>query len=86
MERMRSGSPMRKRPALAQGLDDVVVAGPDEVAEVIAAQIVPDVLHRVQLWRVWGYQQQGDVVRHRQFPAGLVPSGTVAEHLFDPGV
>ena len=67
-------------PCGGAGLDDVFEGWPDAVAELVASQIVPDILHRVQLGRVWRYRQQADVAWHCQFPAGLVPSRAVAEH------
>ena len=67
-------------PCGGAGLDDVFVGWPDVVAELIASQIVPDILHRVQLRRVWRYGQQADVTWHRQFASGLVPSRAVADH------
>ena len=67
-------------PCGGAGLDDVFVGWPDVVAELVASQIVPDILHRVQLRRVWRYVQQADVAGHRQFASGLVPSRAVADH------
>ena len=67
-------------PCGGAGLDDVFVGWPDVVAELVASQIVPDILHRVQLRRVWRYVQQADVTWHRQFASGLVPSRAVADH------
>jgi hypothetical protein len=39
-------------PSILAGGDDCLVAVPNTLAELIAAQIVPDVLHRVEVWRV----------------------------------
>jgi hypothetical protein len=66
-------------PGLFASCDDVVVAVPDEPAELIGPQIVPDVFHRVQLWRIGWQGQQGNVVRYAQCPALLVLPGSVAD-------
>src|SRR3982074_1857719 len=46
-------------PSILAGGDDCLVAVPNTLAELIAAQIVPDVLHRVQVCR----QGQGEGAR-----------------------
>src|SRR4051794_27040415 len=52
------GEPVGRRhepvPGLAAGRDDRVVVGPDPQAELVLAQVLPDVLDRVQLGRVGG--------------------------------
>jgi hypothetical protein len=45
------GIPNEELPSVLAGGDDGFIAVPDEAAELIAAEIVPDVLHRVD-WRV----------------------------------
>src|SRR6185437_10391636 len=37
-----------KQPCLSAGFDDRLVAVPDEAAQFVASEIIPDVLHRVQ--------------------------------------
>ena len=66
-------------PCRCAGLDDCLVAVPDQGAELVVSQIFPDVLHRVQFRRVGRQGQQRDVVGHAQSAAGLVPAGAVAE-------
>jgi len=68
-------------PGVFAGVLDCLVAVPDAQAELVAAQILPDVLDRVQFGCVGRQRQQGDVVGDGQTLAGLVPSGAVAhEH------
>jgi hypothetical protein len=43
-------------------LDNGFVCVPDEIAEFVGAQVLPDVLHRVQLRRVSWQGNQGDIV------------------------
>jgi len=66
-------------PSCDAGVDDGVVAAPNRCAELVLAQVMPDVLHGVQLWRVGRQAQQRDVARHMQPPAGLVPACAVAD-------
>ncbi|GAN75774.1 hypothetical protein Apmu_0808_02 [Acidiphilium multivorum AIU301] len=49
------------------------------MAEEVAAQKLPDVFDRVELWRIGWQRQQADIVWHWQTFAGLMPAGTV-EH------
>ena len=63
-------------PGLATGLDDGVVIFEDAVGEPILAQVLPDVLDRVQLGRARGQQDDGEVFRDLELVAA-VPSGTV---------
>src|SRR5271168_1651223 len=44
-------------PGALAGVDDGLVGVPDQVAELVAAQVFPDILHRVQLRRI-GRQRQ----------------------------
>src|SRR5271157_6201558 len=39
-------------PSVLAGGDDGFIAVPDKPAEFVAAEIVPDVLHRIEFWRV----------------------------------
>src|SRR5690349_18801011 len=69
-------------PRLAAGRDDGVVALPDAMAELVLAQVLPDVLDRVRLGRAGGQRQQREVLGDGKV-AGAVPAGAV-EH--DHGV
>ena len=53
-------------PGVAAGLDDGVVAGPDPQAELVLAQIFPDVLDRIELGAVGRQGQEADVGGDRQ--------------------
>ena len=64
-------------PGVAACIHDGVVSIEDAIAEVVAAQIGPDVFYRVQLRAVWGQVEQGDVVRDAQLVVGLMPSCAV---------
>ena len=64
-------------PSLLAGGDDGFIAVPDAPAEFIAAQVVPDVLHGVEFWRIGRQRQESDVVRGAQTLALPMPSGTV---------
>src|SRR3978361_176275 len=70
-------------PGGGEGLDDGLVTVPDPGAELVAAEVIPDVLHWVQLRRVGRQGQQNDVVWHCEFTACLVPPGTVADQSGD---
>ena len=39
-------------PRIAAGIDDSVVAGEDTIAELVLAQVLPDVLDRIELGRI----------------------------------
>ncbi len=47
------------------------------MAEEVAAQKLPDVFDRVELWRIGWQRQHADIVWHWQTFAGLMPAGTV---------
>ena len=66
-------------PSLLAGGDNGPVAVPDTPAELVATQVVPDVLHRVEFWRVGWQRQERDVVRRAQALARLMPSGTITD-------
>src|ERR1035437_4772645 len=66
-------------PGLSASLDDRIVTVPDEVAELVGAQILPDVFHRVQFGRVGRQFQQRDVVWQMELLASLMPASAVAE-------
>src|ERR1700727_2388887 len=65
-------------PCFRASRDHRVVIIPDEMAEFIAAQVVPDIFHEIQLGRIRWQRQQGYVVRHLQFAAAPVPTRAVA--------
>src|SRR3954463_7212817 len=66
-------------PGLSAGVDDVVVGVPDPGAELVLAQVVPDVFHRVQLGTVGRQGKQGEIGRHLQLLAPLMPASPVAD-------
>ena len=66
-------------PGVAASLDDVLVTLPDAPAELVAAEIFPDVLDRIEFGRVGWQAKQGDVFWHGQSLSGLVPAGPVAD-------
>src|SRR3954471_14630716 len=80
------GEPVGRRhepvPGLAAGRDDRVVVGPDPQAELVLAQVLPDVLDRVQLGAVARQRQEAEVLEDGEVP-GRVPARPV-EH--DHGV
>ncbi len=63
-------------PGLATGLDDGVVIFEDTVREPILAQVLPDILDRVQFGRSRGQQDDGEVFRNLEL-VSAVPSGAV---------
>src|SRR4051812_31647047 len=72
-------------PGLAAGRDDGLVVRPDAMAELVLPQVLPHVLDRVQLGRVGGQRQQGEVLGDGE-AAGAVPPGTVEhDHAVRPG-
>jgi hypothetical protein len=54
------------------------VAAPDAFAQFTASEIPPDVLDRVEYWRVAWQALQSDVVWDGETCTGLVPTGAVA--------
>lgn len=56
-----------------------MVAVPDEAAQLVAAQIIPDIFHRIEFGGVGRQWHQRDVVGYDQAFAWLVPAGTVAD-------
>ena len=66
-------------PSIATSLDDVVVAFPDAPAEFVAAEILPDVLDRIEFGRIGRQVKQGDVFGYGQSLSGLVPTGAIAD-------
>jgi hypothetical protein len=63
-------------PSLAGGVDDGVVVFEDAVREPVLAQILPNVLDRVEFWRPRRQQDRRDVLGHgelsRRVPAGAI--------------
>jgi len=49
------------------------------VAEKVAAEELPDVLDRIEFRGIGRQRHEGDVARHQQAPAGLVPAGAVED-------
>jgi len=66
-------------PRVAASLDDVVVTLPDSSAELVAAEILPDVLDRIEFGCVGRQAKQGDVPGHGQSLSRLMPAGSVAD-------
>ncbi len=64
---------------VAAGVHDGVVSVEHAVAQLVLPQELPDVFHGVQLGAVGRQAQQGEVARHAQAPAGLVPARPI-EH------
>ena len=60
------------------GVEDGVVGGPDACAQLVLAQIVPDVFHWVEFGGIGRQGQQCDVVGDHQLAAPLMPAGSVA--------
>ncbi|MEA2956522.1 MAG: hypothetical protein QOJ58_2022 [Alphaproteobacteria bacterium] len=69
-----------EEPSFLAGRDDCLVAVPNAHAEFVAAEVIPDILHRIEFRRVRRQRQESDVIRDAQSLAGLVPAGTVAYH------
>ena len=66
-------------PGAAARLDDGVIALPNRHVQLVAAQVFPDVLNRVQLWAVGWQPDQRDIVRHDERTARAMPSGAVED-------
>lgn len=66
-------------PGGAAGPYDLLVSVPNGVTEIVATQVFPDVLDRVQLRGIGRQTEQGDIVRNRQALTGLMPTGAVAD-------
>src|SRR5829696_5802999 len=65
-------------PGLAGRLDDGLVALEDAVREPVLAEVLPDVLDRVELRGARGQEDERDVLRHGE-PGCGVPAGAVEE-------
>ena len=57
-------------PSIAAGIDDGVVAVEDTIAELVLAQVLPDILDRIEFGRIGRQLEQADVVRHLELAAG----------------
>ena len=64
-------------PSSAASMDDSAVVVVDPIAEEVLPEELPDILDRVQLWRVWRQVKQAETGWHPQLAAELVPSGTI---------
>src|ERR1700730_1301997 len=69
-------------PGIATGVEDRLISVPDAGAEPVAAQILPDVLCRVQLRRVGWKWQEHDVGWHDE-TRRTVAAGTVEDQQSD---
>lgn len=69
-----------RAPRLAASVDDGVVAFEDAVAELVLAQVLPDVLDRIEFGQLGRQFEQADVVRDIELAAGLMPSRAVEQH------
>jgi hypothetical protein len=65
-------------PSGACGVDDRIVIFKDGVRQPVLAQILPDVLDRVQFGRTGRQEDRGDIVGHVELARG-VPSGSVEQ-------
>jgi hypothetical protein len=59
--------------------DDVLIVMKDGDGELVLAQMFPDVLHRIEFWRVGGQRQQGDVVWRLEIRGGVISSAIEGE-------
>ena len=66
-------------PGLATGVEDGVVAVEHTVREPVCSEVLPDILHRVQLRRSRWQHDDGKVLRDLEI-VGLVPSCSVHQH------
>ena len=57
----------------------VLVTAEDPVGDPVLAQELPDILHRIELWRPWGERHKGDVVRHDQLGRDM-PASAIQEN------
>jgi len=66
-------------PGSAAGLDDLLICFPNDVTEIVATQVFPDVLDWVQLRGIGWQTEQGDIVRNGQAVTGLMPASAIAD-------
>jgi hypothetical protein len=67
-------------PGVTACIDDGVVGFVDAIAELVAAQIGPDILDGVQLGAVRGQLEQCDVVGDAQLAACFMPASPIDDH------
>ena len=72
-------------PGLAAFVDDVLVVIKDGDGELVLSQVIPNVLHRVELRRVGRQGQKRDVVWRPQIRGGVVSSAVEGEDGVCPG-
>ena len=65
-------------PGLAAEVDDLRFGMEDDVGEPVVAQVLPDVLDRIEFWRARRQRDEGDVVGELQLVRG-VPAGLIQE-------
>jgi len=70
---------------LASGIDNVVIGFEHAIGEPVGAQILPDVLDRVQLWRTRRQENGRDVVGHIEIGRGVPPRAIHEQYRVRPG-
>jgi hypothetical protein len=70
----------KEEPGGSASLQNVIAAVPNARVEFVLAEVLPDILHRVEFGAIDWQMQQNDVVRHKNFTAGLMQAGAVADH------
>jgi hypothetical protein len=66
-------------PGLAALIDDVAVVIKDSDGELVLSQVLPNVLHRIEFWRLGRQGQKGDVVWRLEIRSGMVSSAVESE-------
>jgi hypothetical protein len=66
-------------PGLAAFIDDVLVVIIDGDGELVLSQVLPNVLHRIEFWRIGRQGQKGDVVWRLEIRSGMVSSAVESE-------
>jgi hypothetical protein len=69
----------KEEPGGSPSLQNVITAVPNARVEFVLAEVLPNILHRVEFGAIDWQMQQNDVVRHKNFTAGLMPAGAVAD-------
>ena len=67
-------------PGIAAGIDDGVVVFEDAIAELVLAQVLPDILDWIEFGRIGRQFEQADVGWHIELAAGLMPAGAIKQH------
>ena len=70
---------------MASGIDNVVIGFEHAIGEPVGAQILPDVLDWVQLWRARRQENGRDVVGHIEIGRGVPPRAIHEQHRVRPG-